>query len=112
MFLFFELIRGALANTLCIAEADADVIPVPGQSELHGRCRCGVLLSPYFGALFVADLIVGIEELELHYRCRGRFKSAKAKRGRREGNGKKSVTTICDKRHDNLRHFMAIRDIL
>ena len=42
-----------------VAEADADVTPVPGQFELHGRCRCGVLLSPCFGALFVADLIVG-----------------------------------------------------
>ena len=28
------------------AEADADLIPVPGQAELHGRCRYGVLLSP------------------------------------------------------------------
>ena len=36
-----------------IAEADADLIPVPGpvQLELHGRCRYGVLLSPCFGAL-------------------------------------------------------------
>ena len=42
-----------------IAEADADFIPVPGQCKLHARCRCGVLLSPCFGALFVADLIVG-----------------------------------------------------
>ena len=54
------------------AEADADLLRIPGQLELHGRCRCGVLLSPYFGALFVADLIVGMEELELHCRCRGR----------------------------------------
>ena len=54
------------------AEADADLIPVQGQLELHGRCRCGVLLSPFFGALFVADLILGLEELELHCRCRGR----------------------------------------
>ena len=28
-----------------IAEADADLIPAPGQLELHGRCRCGVVLS-------------------------------------------------------------------
>ena len=42
-----------------IAEADADLIPAPGQIELHGRCRCGVLLSPCFGALCVADLILG-----------------------------------------------------
>ena len=41
--------------------------------ELHGRCRCCVLLPPCFGALFVADLSVGMEDLELHYRCRGRF---------------------------------------
>ena len=46
----------------CIAEVDAD-----------GGCRCGILLSPCFGALFVADLTVGIEESELHHRCRGRF---------------------------------------
>ena len=56
-----------------IAEADADSIPVPGQLELHSRCRCGVLLSPCFGALFVADLSVGMEELELHCRCRDRL---------------------------------------
>ena len=32
--------------------------------------------------------------------------SAKTKKGRREGDGKKkSVTTICDKRHDKLRHL-------
>ena len=48
----------------CIAEADADLISVQGQLELHVRCRCGVLLSPCFGALFVADLILGMEELE------------------------------------------------
>ena len=54
------------------AVADADLIPIPGQLELHGRCRCGVLLSTCFCALFVADLIVGMEELELHYRRRGR----------------------------------------
>ena len=32
-----------------IAEADADIIPVPGQLELHGRYRYGVLLSSCFG---------------------------------------------------------------
>ena len=42
-----------------IADADADLIPVPEQLELHGRCRCGALLSPCFGALFVADLMMG-----------------------------------------------------
>ena len=46
-----------------IAEADADLIPVPGQLQVHGRCRYGVLLSPRFSALCVADLIVGMEEL-------------------------------------------------
>ena len=61
------------------AEADADLIPIPGQLELHGRCRCGVLLSPCFGALFVADLIAGMEELELHYRRRGRYNFQKIK---------------------------------
>ena len=35
-----------------IAQADADLIPVPGQLELHGRCRCGVLLSLYALVLF------------------------------------------------------------
>ena len=45
-----------------IAKADAHVIPVPGQLEFHGRCRYGVWLSPCFGALFVADLIVGMME--------------------------------------------------
>ena len=47
------------------AEAGADLISIPGQLELHGRCRCGVLLSTCFCPLFVADLIVGMEELEL-----------------------------------------------
>ena len=47
-----------------IAEAVADLIPVPSQLELHGRCRCGVWLSPCFGALFVTDLVVGMEKLE------------------------------------------------
>ena len=61
------------------AETDADLIPIPGQLELHGRCRYGVLLSPCFGALFVADLIVGMEESELHYRCRGRYNFRKIK---------------------------------
>ena len=54
----------------CIAEADADFIPAPGQLELHGRCRRGVLLSPCFGALLVAALNVGMEELEKYCRCR------------------------------------------
>ena len=38
--------------------------------------------------------------------------SAKTQRGRREGDGKKNVTTICGKRHDNLRHFTTTCDIL
>ena len=50
-------------NKNYIEEAEADLIPVQGQLELHGRCRCGVLLSPRFGALFVADLNLGVEEL-------------------------------------------------
>ena len=37
-------------------------------------------------------------------------KSAKSKRGRREGDGKKNVTTICDKRHDVLRQFATFYD--
>ena len=39
-----------------IAEADADLIPVPGQLELNGRCRYGVLLSPCFGALYLLQI--------------------------------------------------------
>ena len=39
-----------------IAEADADLIPVRGQFEWHGRCRCGVLLSPCFGALYLLQI--------------------------------------------------------
>ena len=54
-----------------IAEADAGLIPVSGQLELHRRCRYGVLLSPcLWCSLFVADLIVGMEEFELHFRKR------------------------------------------
>ena len=49
-----------------IAEADADVIPVPGQLEL------GVAVSMLWCSLFVADLIMAMEELESHDRCRGR----------------------------------------
>ena len=40
---------------------------------------CGVLLSTCFFALFVADLIVGMEELELHCRRRGRYNFRKIK---------------------------------
>ena len=47
------------AGIISIVRWNADLIPIPGQLELHGRCRYGVLLSPCFGALFVADLIVG-----------------------------------------------------
>ena len=39
-----------------IAEADADLIPVPGQLDLHGRCRYGVLLAPCFGALYLLQI--------------------------------------------------------
>ena len=59
----FNFLRPEIKNYE--AEADADWIPIPSQLELHGRCRCGVLLSACFCALFVADLIVGMEELEL-----------------------------------------------
>ena len=67
----FKFLRPEIKNYK--AEADADLIPIPGQLELHSRCRCGVLLSTCFCALFVADLIVGMEELELNYRRRGRY---------------------------------------
>ena len=39
-----------------IAEADADLIPVPRQLELYGRFICGVLLSPCFGAPFSSQI--------------------------------------------------------
>ena len=65
----FNFLRSKIQNY--IAVADADLIPVQGQLELHGRCRCGVLLSPCFGVLYVADLILGMDALDLHYRCRG-----------------------------------------
>ena len=29
-------------NSELHCRADADLIPVPGRLELHGRCRCGV----------------------------------------------------------------------
>ena len=61
------------------AEADADLIPIPGQLELHGICRYGVRQSPCFGALFVADLIAGMEEIELHCRRRGTYNLRKVK---------------------------------
>ena len=38
------------------AEADADLIPIPGQLELHGRCRCGVLVSTCFCALYLLQI--------------------------------------------------------
>ena len=40
------------------AKADADLIPVPGpgQLDLHGRCRYGVLLSPCFGASHLSQI--------------------------------------------------------
>ena len=36
----------------------------------------------------------------------------KPKRNGGNGDGTKNVTTVCDKRHDNLRHFTTICDIL
>ena len=65
----FNFLRPEIQNYK--AEADADLIPIPGQLELHGGYRCGVLLSTCSCALFVADLIVGMEELELNCRRRG-----------------------------------------
>ena len=57
----FNFLRPEIKNYK--AEADADLVPIPGQLELHGRCRCGVLLSACFCALFVADLIVWMKKL-------------------------------------------------
>ena len=52
-----------------IAEAYADLIPARDQLELHGRCRCGVLLSPCkWTKYIVADLIVGMKAVALRYR--------------------------------------------
>ena len=73
----FKFLRPEIKNYK--AEADADLIPFPGQLELQGRCRCGVLLSACICALFVADLIVGMGDLELHYRHRGRSNFRKIK---------------------------------
>ena len=39
-----------------IAEADADLIPVPGQLEFHGRCTYDVLLFPCFGVLNLSQI--------------------------------------------------------
>ena len=55
----FNLLWSQIQNY--IAEADADLSLVPGQLELHGRCRSGVLLSPCFRGPFVADVIAGME---------------------------------------------------
>ena len=49
----FNFVRPEIENYK--AEADADLILIPGQLELHGRCRCGLLLSTCFCAPFVAD---------------------------------------------------------
>ena len=38
----FNFLRPEIKNYK--AEADADSIPIPGQLELHGRCRCGVYM--------------------------------------------------------------------
>ena len=50
----FNFLWSAIQN--CIAETEADLIPVPGQLDLHGRCRYGVLLSPCFCALYVSQI--------------------------------------------------------
>ena len=47
----------------CIAEADADLIPGPGQLELQGSLNAEIHT--------IADVLVGMEGLELHGRCRG-----------------------------------------
>ena len=74
----FNFLRPEIKNRK--AEADADLIPIPGHLELHGRCRCGVrAVYMLFCSLFVADLIVGMEELELHYRRRGSSNVRKVK---------------------------------
>ena len=73
----FNFLRPEVKNYK--AEADTDLIRTSGQLELHGRCRCGVLLSACFCALLVADLTVGMEELELHCRRRGRYNFRKIK---------------------------------
>ena len=74
----FNFLRPEIKNYK--AEADADLITIQGQLELHDRCRCGVLVSRCFCAPSVADLILGVEELELHYRRRGRSNFPKIKK--------------------------------
>ena len=71
----FNFLRPEIKNYK--GEADADLIPNPGHLELHDRCKCGVLPSTCFCALFVADRIVGMKELEVHCRRRGRYNSEK-----------------------------------
>ena len=73
----FNFLRPEIKNYK--AEADGDIISTPGQLELHGRYRCGVSLSTCFRALIVADLIVGMEELELHCRRRDGYNFRKMK---------------------------------
>ena len=57
----------------CIAEADADLNscprPIRATWQMQIWCLAVFMLWCF---LFVADLIVGMEELELHYRCRVR----------------------------------------
>ena len=50
----FNFLWPAIQNY--IAEADTDLISVPGQWELHGRCRYGVYLSPYFGGPYLSQI--------------------------------------------------------
>ena len=68
----FNYLRPEIKNDK--AEADVDLIPIPGQLEritwqMQMWCLAVYML---LCSLLVADLIVGMEELELHYRCRGR----------------------------------------
>ena len=50
----FNFLRPEIKNYK--AEADADLIPIPRQLGLHGRCRCGVLLSTCFCALYLLQI--------------------------------------------------------
>ena len=76
----FDFLGSRIQNY--ITEAAADLIPVPGQVELHAKVDADMVsccLHAFVLSRSVADLIVGMEALELHCRCRGRSNVRKKK---------------------------------
>ena len=77
----FNFLRPEIKNYK--AEADADLIikfnSYPKPIRITWQMQMWCLLSTCFCAPFVADLIVGMEELELHYRRRCRSNLRKIK---------------------------------